>query len=227
MPVIGYKSDLAWFDLLFTNLMIAMVNKVDPQPKSDLSLNENLALMREAGMPWEEAIKRMIKLGTFSDVEVEEGATFEQVYKPWVHGYRRWCRSTGYSQSYVNQNTFRKNFAMGFAAEVSDRLYRMRRESEQQYNKNHEAGSMEVAIRDIASMILEAVYAEWPDLRPHAHGCNCATCKAARRRPVRRGTTPRSRIDEAGIAAGRAAGAKVNLQNNPGERIGARRQIGD
>jgi hypothetical protein len=234
MPAIGLESDLDWFDLLFTNLQIAMIQKVDPQPSPELGLNENLAMMREAGMPWEPAINRIIKLGRMQDYDVPEGARFDDVYKPWVHGYRAWCRKTGYKQSYVNQNTFRRNFANGFAAEIGDRLYRMRRESERAYDSSHTTGSMALAVRDIMTQVREAVFIEFPDLRPHPVNCPCDVCTASRKRleeamkkPVRtrRSAIPRERIDYAAVEAGRAAGRDVSLSNSPSERLGNRKQI--
>lgn len=236
IPVVGIPSDLDWFDLLFTNLMIAMIQQVDPQPKSSLTLNENLAMMREAGMPWPPAIERIIRLGDLADCDIDPDATFDDVYKPWVHGYRRWCRETGYTQSYVNQNTYRRNFADGFAAEIRERLYRMRRESEVAYDAGHETGSMALVVRDIIQVVQEEVYILWPDLRPHPPNCMCPTCKAVRneiaeqmKKPVRtrKAAQPRERIDWAAVEAGREAGARVNLTNSPAERIGGRKSISE
>src|SRR4051812_14624254 len=90
IPVFGIRSDLDWFDMLFTSLMIQMVQKVDPQPRADMTLNENLAVMREAGMPWPEAIGRIIKLGETEDYTIGEGTTLDEVYNPGAHGYGGW-----------------------------------------------------------------------------------------------------------------------------------------
>lgn len=239
IPVFGIRSDLDWFDMLFTSLMIQMIQKVDPQPRPDMTLNENLAMMREAGMPWELAINRIIKMGETEDYVIEEGTTFDEVYEPWVHGYRRWCRATGHKQSKVNQRTFRQAFAEGFAAEVSERLRRMARENETKWDMTHEAGSMALAVRDIFQQVQEAVYAEWPDLRPHPPGCDCdlhhrcsdpkcqrPNCKAARR-PVRmRKYKEEAPSVYAARMAGREAGAKADLSNSAAQRLRNTPEIG-
>jgi len=238
-PVFGIPSDLDWFDLLFTQLMIAMIQQVDPQPKADMTLMENLAMMREAGMPWDEAINRIIKAGEVADVVIDEGATFEDVYKPWVHAYRRWCRDTGHPQSYVNQRTYREHFADGFSDEIWDRLYRMRRETEQNYDASHSAGSMALAVRDITDMVKERMYADYPNLRPHPPGCDCDQCHICndpecqrircvnRRKPVKLSHSSRAqpKINYEARQAGRAAGKQVNISNNPSERLGNKRAL--
>lgn len=240
MPVFGIPSDLDWFDVLFTSLMLQMLQKVDPEPKASMTLNENLALFRDAGVPWDQAIAKIIPLGKVADKSWEPSeTTFDKVYKPWVHGYRRWCRETGHPQSYVNQRTFRKHFADGFTDEVNNRLRVMRRASEQAYDEGHSAGSMALAVRDMKEVILEAVYVEFPDLRPHPADCECDACHTtkcrdpkcsrprcvARRKPVRYRSVAQPKIDYAAREAGRAAGAKANISNNPGERIGNRRSL--
>lgn len=224
MPVFGLASDLDWFDLLFTQLMIAMIQKVDPQPRPELTLMENLAMMREAGMPWEDAINRIIRAGEVEDVTIDQDATFDDVYKPWVHEYRRWCRATGHPQSYVNQRTYRKNFADGFQAEINDRLGEMARNSRFEYDKSHEAGTMEIAVRDIRLTIQDLIYAEFPELRPHARDCDCRRCRAARSArfvPVRARSIKGPKIDHAARQAGREAGRQVDLTNNPARRVGS------
>lgn len=202
MPVAGLESDLDWLDLLFTNVMIAMIDKVDPRARSGLSVDENMARMREAGMPWGEALNRLALAGIVPSLAQEkaqaltdedgEERTYDdsdvyrmdgrghnklyfskKVYERTITSYRNWCAKTGHEQSKVSQVTFRRNFANGFAAEVNDRLYRMNRESQQAYDADHETGSMALAVRDISKIVEETIYVMYPDLRPHPSGCDC------------------------------------------------------
>lgn len=239
IPVFGIRSDLDWFDMLFTSLMIQMIQKVDPQPRPDMTLNENLAVMREAGMPWGTAIQRIIDMGETEDYVIEEGTSFDEVYEPWVHGYRRWCRAGNRSQAKVNQMTFRRNFADGFASEVTNRLRRMRRESEASWDQDHESGSMAVAVRDIRKVILDAIYVEWPDLAPHPPECDCdkchrcddpkcnrPNCKEARKSVRMRKYKEMSPSEYAAQSAGREAGAKADISNSAAERLASRRSLG-
>lgn len=241
MPVFGLPSDLDWFDMLFTSLMLQMIQQVDPSPRPELTLMENLAMMREAGMPWQIAIDRIIKAGEVADVYIDPDATFDDVYKPWVHEYRRWCRATGHPQSYVNQQTFRKHFAEGFSDGISSRLRRIRIETEQHYDASHESGSMALAVRDIGQVIEEEVWKAYPDLAPHDPDCDCDACHSrkcrnpdckrpicvAMRKPVRRRAVSQAapKIDWAARNAGREAAQKADLSNKPSERIGGRKSL--
>lgn len=198
-PVVGLPSDLDWFDLLFTSIMIFMIERVDPQPNSGLSVNENMARMREAGLPWGEALNRLVRGGIIPSIAEEnygglgpepvwsdhyrmDGRGREKlffsksVYMKAITDYRNWCAETGREQSKVSQVTFRRNFANGFAAEVNDRLHRMNRDSTEAYDADHKAGSMAVAVRDISKIVQETVYQLFPDLRPHPTGCDCDDC---------------------------------------------------
>lgn len=237
IPVLGLASDLAWFDLLFTNLMLAMGRQVDPPADARLSLEENMAAMREAGMPWEEALNRLVSAGILPSAAdqgerpkvMKRPTKFSaKTYETAIRKYRAWCKKTGHPQSYVNQNTFRRNFCDGFAAEIADRFCVMRRESEAHYDKTHEAGSMAIAVRDIESVIQEMVYEIWPDLKPHPRDCQCDKCRRLRaqmRKPTRYKQDKRP-IDHSAIEAGRQAGRKVDLQNNPDRRVRATPEIG-
>jgi hypothetical protein len=241
--VYGLPNDLDWFDQLFTSLMLQMMQKVDPQPSKDLTLNENLAMMREAGMQWEPAINRIIKLGETSDFYIDPDDTFEKVYKPWVHGYRRWCRNTGHPQSYVNQQTYRTHFADGFADGITSRLREIRLATQSAYDSDHEAGGMALAVRSIEDIIQEMIWDEFPDMRPHPADCQCEVCHirkcrdpnckrtacVAARKPVKasRARTARMpKIDWAAREAGVAAGRAANIENAPSRRVGNKKELG-
>lgn len=265
-PVVGLPSDLDWFDLLFTNIMIFMIERVDPQANKGISVNENMARMREAGLPWGEALNRLVRGGVVPSIAEENYGGLgpeprwddhyrwdgrktlklffsKTVYMKSITDYRNWCAETGREQSKVSQVTFRRNFANGFAAEVNERLHRMSTDTRDSYDEEHEAGSMAVAIRDIAKIVEETVYQLFPDLRPHPVGCDCDNCHwcydaycqrshcVARRdwkpmRTGRRAAAPKQeRVDYEAQQAGRAAGREVNLSNNPSERIGGQKEL--
>lgn len=272
IPVVGLPSDIDWLDLLFTNVMIFMIDRVDPRAMTDLSVNDNMARMREAGMPWGDAINRLVFAGIVKSIAEEEwqkepynidigrrkkpdptnkrrldgrGKQYlyfsKSTYEKTITSYRRWCAETGREQSKVSQVTFRRHFANGFAAEVNDRMYRMRKSTESAYDSEHEAGSMAIAIRDIEKIVEEAVFLQFPDLRPHPSGCNCDNCHwchdancdrpncVARRdwNPIRtRSRAPKpEKVDWAAQDAGRSAGRSVQLSNNPDKRIGGQKEL--
>lgn len=248
LPVLGLPSDLDWFDLLFTNLMMAMIQKVDPQPRLGLSVDENMALMREAGLPWNDALNRLALSGVVPKLDEARYAAKDnqklwfstKTYTKAINDYRRFCRETGHPQSYVNQMTFRKHFSDGFAEEVGMRLWRMKRESQKAYDNEHESGSMALAVRDIEQIIKDMMYEIWPDLKPpppHPDDCDCDSCHDCddpkcqrywckqKRKPVRYRSRAQPKIDRAAREAGRQAGREVNLSNSPSDRIGNRKGL--
>jgi hypothetical protein len=252
MPVVGLPSDLDWFDLLFTNVMLTMIDKIDPKAQPSLSMEANMARMREAGMPWGPAINRLVSAGVI-DGGFPEGEQqwrwdgrrqtkllfTKRVYENTITAYRKWCAQTGHPQSHVSQATFRKHFADGFAAEIWERLYRMNEDIRRDYDAAHSSGSMELAVRDIRIVVQEMVWDTWPDLRPHPSNCDCDDChrchdaNCQRRNCVaardwkptrtRMRASKEEKVNWEARAAGRAEGAKVNLSNKPDSRIGGSR----
>src|SRR4051812_20004928 len=67
IPVVGMEADLDYFDMLFTSLFLQLTMKADPRPSERLSIEENLAAMREAGMGWDTVTRRMIEAGLVED----------------------------------------------------------------------------------------------------------------------------------------------------------------
>lgn len=243
IPVVGMPNDLDYFDLIFTSLMLQMGKQIDPQPIPELSLEENLAALREAGLPWVDALNRLADAGFIEksdEYRVHDGkvAHFSRkVYETTIRKYRAWCKRTGHDQSYVNQKTFRRNFADGFVDEIWTRFAEMRRAQETAYDADHKAGSMNLVMRDIKQVVKEAVWDFFPDLRPHPADCDCDRChrcsdpKCNRtncriaRQPVRYRSVAGPKIDYAAREAGRAAGRKADISASPHTRVGGRKGI--
>lgn len=57
MPVIGLPSDLDYFDMLFTHLMLQMGQQLDPKVNPNISVQENGYKLRAAGMDWMKAVR--------------------------------------------------------------------------------------------------------------------------------------------------------------------------
>lgn len=246
VPVFGIPADLDYMDMLFTNLMVQMLAKADPRPLERLSLEENLAMMREAGLDWAQITQRLIKAGMIEDPT--PGAHWYAERKDWkaygqperyslsqkmVSTYRRWCKATGREQTYTNVKTYRRDFAAGFSDEINNRLWRMKRAAGGDLSED-DSNSMALAVRDIEQVVQAAVWDAFEDLRPHPPTCECDNChfmkcndgkcerprcKAARK-PVRYRSAPMPKVDHAAREAGRQAGAAANISNPGGARIG-------
>lgn len=259
-PLVGLPADLDYFDLLFTNLMMDMIGQVDPQPKAEEDLIANCQRMRMAGLDWFEITRRLVKAGMVEDPQPATVKGWDGEERPHPYG-ERWVRDGGWKHNhperyrlserlgsqtraaakangwrtdYPHVKTFRRNFAEGYEDQVSMRLRAMSRASREAFDKGHEAGSMALAVRDIASVVKAKVYEEWPDLAPHDPECECDACHArkctdpnckrprcvAKRKPVRVRRAPEYTYDHSARQAGRAAGEKVALENNPSRRVG-------
>jgi hypothetical protein len=243
IPVIGMEADIDYFDMLFTSLMLQLTAKSDPRPSNRLSLEENLAAMREAGFGWDKVTRRLIEAGMIEDPN--PGVPFPRERADWktqcrerfllserlVRRYRSWCKETNRPQTYTNVKTYREHFAAGFSDTIGNRLRKMRRESERQYDASHSTGGAALAIRDIRTLVKEALWEFFPDMAPHPADCDCAVChtrkcidpKCSRpgcvekRKPVkyRPMSVSQQKIDYAARAAGAQAGREANLHGNP------------
>lgn len=200
IPVIGLPSDLDYLDLLFTHIMFDFMRKVDPKPDPEkLSYEENLAMLKEAGLGWPEITRLMVEAGMLEYVtttrtahrynpNTRESEAYEiTITRPWMerknyakpaHDYRRWCKREGVPQSYTDHRTYRRNFADGYYEALTRRLRRMRREQEDAYDASHEANAMALVVRDIRQIIDEVMWAEFPDMAPHPADCECEACHA-------------------------------------------------
>lgn len=234
-PVVGLPQDLDYMDLLFTHLMLDLIKKVDPQPEPAREVVAEGYRLRMSGLDWMEITRRMIAVGMVEDPE--PGASWRRE-GGWKHRHperyrlseriggqvRRYAKENGLDERWPHVKTFRRNFADGYSTEVGRRLRAMRRDSEASYDADHAAGSMALAVRDIAEVVREQVYVIWPDLRPHPTDCECAECKE-RRKPVRTRRAPEYTYDPRAQDQGRDAGSRVALQNPAGARLRQRGEL--
>jgi hypothetical protein len=244
IPVIGMEADLDYFDMLFTSLMLQLSMKSDPKPSERLTLEENLAAMREAGFGWDKITRRLIEAGLVDDPN--PGMPFPAKRADWkimtrerfllserlVKRYRDWCAATDRPQTYTNVKTYREHFAAGFSSKIGERLVKMRRESERVYDAGHTGNSAALAVRDIRVVVQEAVWDFFPDLKPpppHPVDCDCDACHRRKctdpkckrprcvesRKPIKYRAPKQPKIDYAARAAGEQAAREANLHGNP------------
>lgn len=60
--VIGFPSDLDWLDWLYQSVRLHMLNTMQPKATTDLSVEENIALLKETGLKWQDVWERMVKV---------------------------------------------------------------------------------------------------------------------------------------------------------------------
>ena len=211
IPVYGLQADLDYLDLLFTDLFIQLFAQLKPKYDENKSMGENIMVAKEAGMKYTDIA---VWLG---HPEWREMVYGDRGYGHWktcdngkmLREYKKYLKSIGKSPRDVvsaHPDAWAISFTQAFWLRVTNRL---RNQVEQRESTN--TGSMALVLRDIAQMALEALWADFPDLKPHPSDCPCKQC-TGKRKPVKyRGG---HRINEAAYARGGAAGDAARIVSN-------------
>src|SRR5436305_5672909 len=79
MPIIGLPSDIDYFDMLFTHLMLQMGRQLEPKPEPQLSFAENAYRLRMSGMER----RRVCELLWNSEVPIPGEDTSQPFQREW------------------------------------------------------------------------------------------------------------------------------------------------
>ena len=234
IPVIGLASDLDYFDLLFTHLMLQMGQKLGEgvHPIPGASLGENARRLRETGMQRAKVCK-MLWEGGF--VELGEAAMQRHGITPdtpWDHmpaaaekAVRAKVRKAG--EAYEREHgldsttgahpaTWQRSFAEGFVMTLRRRF----RDMEDKYDAEDTSGSMALAVRDMMQVAQDLYDELWPRPEP-------VEVKATGRRS-RALTYKEPKHDPRAYRAGTEAGreAKLVARGDRGVKPGGSGQLG-
>ncbi len=211
LPVVGLDADIDYFDMLFTSLMFQLGRQLEPTYDSNLTEAENIAVFKEAGLPWRE-IAKLIGRPEFVVTEdkynsrtgytekvtkVKDGGYMGRVYK-------KYCDDNGIKNITANPKSYQRNFATGFAIGVREQL----REQVKTAEDTHGSG-MELVLRDIREVINDYVHEEF----------------GADKRVVKYQRDTR-KTDMAAVSGGVKAGKRADVSGHPNRRVGNRKQIG-
>lgn len=189
---VGYREDLEYVDMLMTGIRLHLAVTIEPHPAPELSLEENLAALKEAGLKWQRVYEHLVKVypddphfkqaRCASDLTswhvhgtgcVAVGDQFFQKKMPrpvgvWFTGvYTRYCKANGRDRVYSNPDVWRRNFTAGYVTRVNRRINAMQAARE-------EAGvGKELVLASMAERLREALYQFFPEKRPHPPGCDC------------------------------------------------------
>jgi hypothetical protein len=174
--VYGTPADLDYFDLLFTDLFLQMSKKIRPEYDKNKSLGENVARGKEAGM-------RYVDIAIWAGHPEWVTHTDSGGMKTCDHGkmlreYKKYVKESG-GEGVISANPhgYLISYTDGFYYALSKRFREMRegRESSQ------EGSSMALVLRDIKDQAREALWQDFPELRPHPANCQCKQCVASRK----------------------------------------------
>jgi hypothetical protein len=235
IKVVGLETDLDYADLLFTSLMLELVKRIKPKPSHDLSYEDNLVMLKESGLGWQEITCAMYDAGLLpfaSELEAEVLKRSSEVtnsrvhrivrsdvkwYGPRVaHVYRRYCKKINHPQNYANYMTYRKNFAEGFNARINQRLRDMRREQNVDNGSDNHAA---LVLRDIRVTVQDALYEMFPSENPWVAFLGRVGQKPEKYK------RQAGKIDYAAVRAGSQAADQARLNVNPQHGLRKREQI--
>lgn len=142
--MVGMESDVEYAEMLFTSLKMQVANELEPQYDHGLSLEDNVYIMRHAGLKWR---------------RVEEQCGLDP-YGPAQRAYGRACEQRGEEpRKRVNPKTVKRNFVEGFVARINARLREIRKRQEQHHGSS---GNALVLVRDAVGEAYEEMF---PDLK--------------------------------------------------------------
>lgn len=236
IPLIGLSSDLDWFDLLFTSIMLQMGNQLEPKPDTNLTFAENAYRLRAAGMARPRVAKLLYDAGLIPNLGTgyynSENERIEYYMlapnkekslraKVRVAG-EKFGNDNGFDPTTtVNPQVWQRSFSDGFSSEIRRRLYSMRRIREDAPEMKSEDNHQAVALRDIYEMALELYNEQWPPPPPieykEDHGGSQKRRRVAMVKEVK--------MSGRAMAAGANAASKVNLSGHPSKGIGKRREL--
>jgi hypothetical protein len=164
--VYGFESDLKYFEILYTTLLLHMSNGIDPKPDSSLTDDENVYNLHNSGFNWGEIAQmyfhrgRTPKTGGWDGVKVPAGEYYPGKY--WKKCYERHLRHNKESNLVVLPAKFteaarlnwRQNFAQSYVTTIRKRLWMAR--------SGRQAGS-EIILRSSMQAINDLLAAEHPN----------------------------------------------------------------
>lgn len=204
----GIPTDLEYLSMLFTDLFSQMVAKLKPSYDPSKTMGYNIAVAKAAGMKYADIARWM---GRDDWVDYRG--------KPCDHGimaraYKQHVKENGEQWITTNPGTYQWSFVSGFCSTVSRRMREMQGERAESHT-----GSMALALRDVREMAKEALWDDFPSLRPHPTGCTCKECKSKTR------LTYRTRnFSGLGNSAGHKAGESARILSGQGT-LRQRKQI--
>jgi len=151
MSIVGFPADLDYFEMLFTSLRLQMSGELEPKPDPSLTEEENIKLLKEAGLKWERIYALM-----------RPGQPWQRsACVRWGAMYTRYCEENGLPRNYSSPSIYQRSFAEGYVTKVSNRLYDIR---EAQKIEQVGGSGMEVAMRDKGQQINDALSDFFPKL---------------------------------------------------------------
>lgn len=157
--LVGYSEDVSWMQILFTNAQLTFLSRVSPKWDAALTVEENVAQLRESGKDWYTVNCVGYRAGAWTRPPVPGEANHI------VAMYQRHCKATGAVPVKIyRHDAYRNTFAEAFISRICSRLETMR---EARFASATEPGTG-LALRQVQEDVDAAFYAAFPNLNPEA-----------------------------------------------------------
>lgn len=230
IPLIGFVSDLDYFDMLFTHLMLQMGKQLEPKPDLDKSFGENAYTLRASGMARPRIAKLLYDLGIIPGVDVPgyldadgEKISYERLAPNKEKSLRarvrvageKWGAEQGFDPTTtVNPKVWQRSFSDGFVSGVVSKLNEMRQMQKEEPGTGE---SNALALRDIYQVSLDLYKEMWPPPPPPKPVESTEVVKSTGRMPK---LPAPPKTSQKAFAAGREAGRKAEISLHPSRGVG-------
>jgi len=210
--VYGMASDLSYLDMLFTDLLLQMVDHIKPKYDPNKTMGENVMLAKEAGMKyidiaiWLGHPEWRVPNGTGGYKTADNGKMLRE-YK----AHLKTIGKTPRDVVSVHPDEWQISYVEGFVTMIRKRLKDI---TALRSGSTGEKDSVALVIRDIRDQAKDALWGDFPELRPHAADCTCKQC-TAKRKPVKYREQRKLNYTAYGSGSDKGANARI-VSNDPG-----------
>lgn len=190
VTVIGMREDADWVQTLYTSCHLAFLSRLSP--RFDVNdLDGSIYRYKVAGHTWIETWWAMVdaldlrdkvavsyhrypypprtdklSLAAMKEAGIPLRPPVEGKTSSFIAAYRRHADKIGDTELISTQHTkaYRRSFAKGFADRIAQRLWRMRRDSEQMVASE----GAELVLAGVEEAVADAYYGEFPQFHPDA-----------------------------------------------------------
>lgn len=162
ITVVGMQEDVEWTQMLWMQIYLEFLSRLNPKWNINLSIGENVANLKEAGFKWQriwaEGKAAQPNIDDLDDYDPQKCRYLMQAYKAFL--------KTQEGRQAVGTQTFeayRYSFVRSFTTTVSSRLEEMRAAQREIQDEN--SGSA-VALLDVSDRVDEEFYRLFPSQRP-------------------------------------------------------------
>lgn len=200
---VGYPADLDFLEMYFLGLKMHIVANLSPDVDPESVWQMSLHPLKLSGLKWQDVHER---LKSHPDYPYKDQRWERKIGVRFTAEYKKFFPEERVSPT--NMRVWRSDFISGYVQTLRTRLHEARKETFQD-NPN-----LPALVEDKKSVVQEALWDLFPDLKPHPDDCDCDGChrcsdKSCQRSRCRMAKmpAPRVRYRNMNMSAYRAGGS--------------------